>query len=189
MVALPFSLNYGLQTSPSSIFGTAISLRLNSIYDPEVTPLSLTSPYGYSALAAIWRNYRVHFVDIDLYFSDPSADGMWVAAGLYASNQTPNISGASLTTIDQKQMVDMRALNNTGSQSVRITRRVRIWEIEGMSRAQWIADPNFAAAFGTNPANYPVVNLASCSWVSGTPTVNVMIRITYHVEVYGLIAQ
>jgi hypothetical protein len=185
---VPFTLNYSVTAAGSNLYGTAYSLRLNSIYDPEVTPLSLTSPYGYSALAAIYRNYRVWAVDIDVTGSDPSADGVYLACGLFASNQTPNISGQSLTTVAQKQMVDVRPVNNTGSQVVHIRRRISIWDVEGMLKEQWIADPNYAAAFGTNPANYPVLNFAIAT-VTGTPTLNLTIKLVFTVETYGLIAQ
>jgi len=182
---VPSSYFITLGAAGGGLFGTAYSWRLNSLYDPEIS-LGLASPYQYSALASIWRAYRVHAVTIDLLFSDPSADGMYVAAGIYASNNTPNISGNGLGVVDQKQMVDMRAINNTGAQTVRITRRITIAQAEGMTKAQWSANPNYEALFGANPALYPVVNIAVSS-AGGTPTCNVCVRITMHAECFGLV--
>lgn len=182
---MPSSYFITLGAAGGGLFGTAYSWRLNSLYDPEIA-LGLASPYSYSNLASIWRAYRVHAVTIDLLFSDPSSDGMYVAAGIYASNNTPNISGLGMGVVDQKQMVDMRALNNTGMQTVRITRRITIAEAEGMTREQWAANSNYEALFGANPALYPVVNIA-VSAAGGTPTCNVSVRLIFHAEVFGLV--
>jgi len=186
MMDIPTSYNLTLVAAAAGLFGTAQSFRLNSVYDPEVA-FGPNSPYQYSAIASIWRAYRVHAVTIDAYFSEPSADGMYVAAGIYNSVVTPNISGQTPTTVDQKQMVDLRALNNTGMQTVRITRRINLWDAEGQRREEWIADPNYAALFGANPASCPVVNVAVAG-IAGTPQANCLMRLIFHTEVYGLVA-
>lgn len=101
MVILPYSSNKTLTAGSASSFGSEYVFRLNSIYDPDYSGAG-DYPNGYSAWSNFYADYRVHRVVIDLAFTDPSSDGMAVAALLQYSNATSGLAGSSIQTVDSQ---------------------------------------------------------------------------------------
>jgi hypothetical protein len=186
MVVLPYSSSQTLTAGGSSLFGTELIYRLNSIYDPLYSGAG-DYPNGYSAWSNFYADYRVHRVGIDLTFTDPSADGMAVGALVQYSNATSGIAASTIQTADSQQKADIRPLNNTGSQTVRISRTFNIWDLDGNTRLQWLANPGYQAVFGQNPTLCPYIRIAAACFTSATPTVSVLVRLTYYVELFDRI--
>lgn len=186
MVVLPYSSNKTLTAGSASTFGSEYIFRLNSIYDPDYSGTG-DYPNGYTAWSNFYADYRVHRVAIDLTFTDPSADGMAVGALLQYSNATSGLAGSSIQTADSQQKADVRPLNNTGSQQVRISRVMNIWDLDGNTRLQWLANPGYQAVFGQNPTLSPYIRIAAACFTSATPTCSVLVRLSYHVELFDRI--
>jgi hypothetical protein len=186
MVVLPYSYNSTLTAGSASVFGTEAIFRMNSIYDPLYSGTGV-SPNGYSAWSAFYADYRVHAVEIDLTFTDPSADGMAVGALVEYSNDSFGLGGNSIQTADALQRSDVRPLNNTGDQTVRITKRFNIWDADGNTKLQWLANPGYQAVFGQNPTLCPLMRIAAACFTSATPTVSCLVRLTYFAELFDRI--
>jgi hypothetical protein len=186
MVAFPYSCQQTLTAAAAGVFGTEAIFRLNSIYDPLYTGAG-DYPNGYTAWSGFYADYRVHRVKIDLTFTDPSADGMVVGALLQYSNATASLGSNSIQTADAMQKADVRPLNNTGSQTVRITRMMNLWDLDGNTRLQWLANPGYQAVFGQNPTLTPYVRIACAAFASGAPTVVCLVRLTFYTELFDRI--
>jgi hypothetical protein len=176
-----------LTAATSSLWGTAKRYRLNSIYDPDFTGIG-TYPYGYSAISAIYANYRVMAVTIDVTVSEPSADGCLFAANLCPSNAFTTIAGLDIGTVDKKNTSDVRQLNNTGYQITRVIKKFRIADLEGLPENQFIANPNYSAGIGGNPSATPWLEICAAAY-NGTPTIDCLVRLTFDVEFFGRIQQ
>jgi hypothetical protein len=183
MVVMPYSYNSTFTAGSSNVFGTESIFRLNSIYDPLYSGAG-TYPNGYTAWSGFYADYRVHAVEIDLTFTDPSADGMIVGALVQYSNDTFSLGGNSIATADALQRSDVRPLNNTGDQTVRITKRFNIWDLDGNTKLQWLANPGYQAVFGSNPTLNPYLRIAVASLPSATPTCSCLVRLTFFVELF-----
>jgi hypothetical protein len=186
MVTLPYSYNSTLTAGSSNVFGTEAIFRLGSIYDPLYSGAGVY-PNGYTAWSGFYADYRVHAVEIDLTFTDPSADGMVVGALVQYSNDTFSLGGNSIATADSLQRSDIRPLNNTGDQTVRITKRFNLWDLDGNTKLQWLANPGYQAVFGQNPTLSPYLRIAVASLPSATPTCSVLVRLTFFVELFDRI--
>jgi hypothetical protein len=186
MVTLPYVYNSTLTAGSSNVFGTEVIFRLNSIYDPLYSGAG-TYPNGYAAWSGFYADYRVHQVMIDLTFTDPSADGMIVGALVQYSNDTFSLGGNSIATADALQRSDIRPLNNTGEQTVRISRKFNLWDCDGNTRLQWLANPGYQAVFGQNPTLTPFLRIAVASLPSATPTCSVLVRLTFYAELFDRI--
>jgi len=181
-VKLPFASQYNLPTVGSAYFGTEQIMRLNSLYDPDFTGAG-NYPYGFSAMSAMYGSYRVRSVLIDLVWSNPSIDGSFVGAMVQPSGSTFTMAGQYPLAVDIQPGGDVRVLNITGSQTVRVTKRFTIAELDGISPTQWAADPNYSAQVGANPANCPLLRLAIQATSSSHVTVQV--RLEFECEFYN----
>lgn len=186
MVALPYSLEAVLTAGGSSVFGTEEIFRLNSIYDPLYSGTGIY-PNGYTAWSGFYADYRVHAVEIDILFHDPSAAGVIAGALIEYSNDSFGLGGNSIQTADSIQRADVRPVPVTGEQQVRIQRRFNIWDADGNTRLQWLANPGYQAVFGQNPTLCPLMRVAVACASSATPTCAVLTRLVFHVELFDRI--
>jgi hypothetical protein len=183
MVTFPYSFQDTLTAGAAGVFGTEAIFRLNSIYDPYYSGVG-QYPNGYTAWSNFYAGYRVHRVKIDLTFTDPSADGMVVGALVQYSNATTSLGSNTIQTADEMQKSDVRPLNNTGSQTVRLTRTFNLWDLDGNSRLQWLANGGYQAVFGQNPTLTPWIRIACAAFATGSPTVVCMVRLTFYAELF-----
>jgi hypothetical protein len=181
---LPYAATVALTAGAAGFFGTEHIFRLNSAYDPDFSGVG-NYPVGFSILNQVYNNYRVHAVDIDILWSDPSADGIIAGCMIQPSSGSFSLSTSTPQIVDKMTASDCRALNNTGMQTVRVQRRFNVWDLEGFPRDEWVANPNFASAVGTNPSATPYLRVAVACLTSATPTATAQVRLTLHVEFYN----
>lgn len=181
---LPYATQMAFTAGAAGVFGTEHLFRLASGYDPDYSGAG-NYPYGFSAMAALYGQYRVHGVLIDLLWTDPSADGVSVGALVQPSNATFTMPGFAPYVVDRQPGGDVRELNNTGMQTVRVTRRFTIAELEGLTKQQWEANPNYTAAVGSNPSLTPWLRVAVACLTTATPTATCVIRLEYDIEFFN----
>jgi hypothetical protein len=174
-----------LTTGTAGIFGTQRSFVDDGVYDPDFSGAGVY-PFGYTTMASIYENYRVYGLTVDFLFTDPSADGMVVAC-LYQPAAVPTgLTSMSITAASSVPFGDVRPLNNTGRQTVRISRHFTIPQLQGMREIEWIANPNFEAQVGANPARLGLFNIGAASAAgTGGVTCQCLVRILYDVEWFG----
>jgi len=140
-------------------------------------------------MATLYNMYRVYGVGIKLKWTDPSADGLAVAAMLQPSNTGFTLAGQSIQEVDKQPTADVRRLNNTGSQTQTVQRHLSIAELEGLRVPEWTSNPNYQATVSANPALAPYLRLAIACFTTATPTCSVMVELSFDVEFFNRVVQ
>lgn len=197
--AMPFPwryyarLNYGINkavgTAGNSALATMHAFSLNNVYDPDVTGTG-EQPYFYDTLTAIYRKYIVRSAYVDLTFTDPSADGLWVgwSIGGPGSDDPSNMTLGDIMSRPTFRCVPM---NNTGSQFITIRERIPIHTVFGLSQAQYEAQPlDYGADYNGSPSIqcFLRVFIIDPNSLLSAQYVRVAGRITYDVQFYSYLA-
>ncbi len=177
----------GLAASATlGIFGTELGYRLNSLYDPDYVSTG-HQPYFYDQLAAIYNRYRVSACTIDLTFTDPTADGLVVAAQVKPSSVTggtTNVAAQTVSAVRERPNAVCGFLNNTGGQKLHIRRRFTIAEAEGITPGEFRGDmSNYAAAVTANPTRTPYLQIAAAGLTSAG-SCQVSIKLVFECEFF-----
>jgi len=150
---LSYGVDVTLTTAGSSSAGVTYVFRLNSLYDPDLTGTG-HQPYQYDQLTAIYSRYLVKSAFVDLTFSDPTADGLWVGWCIQ-----PDSDGESPTTLQLYDILERpnwrcMPLNNTGAQTVTAKMRIPLAQVFGISPSQYMNSfLNYGAAYNANPTS------------------------------------
>lgn len=187
-IKMVVSEQIALTASAVNTFGAERIYRLNTVFQPSFTTGALR-PYGYTQMAALYQSFRVHGVNIDVTFSNPTeveGTGMTVGALLQNSQGTVTLAGQTYNSAAPSSASDLRQLNNTGTQIVRIQRKFTIPQVENITRQEWIANADYVANTGANPAATPFLRLAVLNDVTLVQTsCTVLVNLTFDVEWYN----
>lgn len=163
------------------ICGTESQFRLNSIYDPYQTGTG-TTVVGHSTLANIYSFYQVKGAKVEIYFSNPSSDGMVCFASL---NQAVALTGQQDSDNFVDSLVYSSDINNTGSQRKAFKFYVQPWSLGGLTKLEWLSNKGeWSSGIGANPSSGISLRLG-CSGAVGSATIHVSIRIIYYTEFWG----
>jgi len=125
---------------------------LNSVYDPDLSGTG-HQPYQFDQLKAMYGTYLVHKCDWSVTFFGAAVAGLWVGVYIYNTIGGSSLAGSTLDAIKEHNRVKMRVLPSTGEQRTIISGSTPIWEIFGISRAQYLAEPQaYGSAVSGNPA-------------------------------------
>lgn len=183
------SLTYGDVFAITSAVGRGLqSFRLNSIYDPDSTGVG-GQPTYYTQMAALWQQYLVRSVDVDIEFLNASAAAADVLCGFI---WTPVNGGpvSTATEIQQKLLEGKSSAYKwalataTDGCKVRVTKHIDIANINGVKTL----DDDYASNFGANPfaeCNLDVVVIRP-GHSADSVTAYAVVRITYNCEFRGL---
>lgn len=180
---LPYADQFNLQgTALSAVFGTERSFRLNSLYDPDFTSTG-HQPYGFDQITPFYAKYLVHSVDVQVTFTDPGGDGLFVGAYVKAYDDTSTLTNASISQAIERPTVFCKALNDSGRQVVVYRKRINCWEALGLTKAQY--DNNWqqtAASTAANPNIVPYFSIAVADANASSPalTCKVSIEMKFH---------
>jgi hypothetical protein len=187
---LSYGVNIALGTAGSSPLASIHALSLNNVYDPDVTGTG-EQPYFYDTLTAIYRKYIVRSAYIDLTFTDPSADGLWVGWSLGAVNSGDDPVNKTLGDIMSRPTFRCVPINNTGSQFITIRERVPLHTVFGLTEQQYMSQPlDYGAAYNASPSLQAFVRLfiVDPNQLLSAQYVRVAGRITYEVDFYDYLA-
>jgi hypothetical protein len=166
----------------SAAFGTEQSYRLNSLYDPDFTGTG-HQPYGFDQITPWYFKYLVDAVEINLRFSDPQGDGLYVGMFLKNFDDTNTLTGASISSATERPNVLLKPLNNTGSQVVTFNKLIKLHELMGLTRQQYENAWNqTGASVTTNPSFVPYLSFAIADANASSPalTCKVTIELKFH---------
>lgn len=161
-----------MTTAGSTSLGTYYRFRLNSLYDPDVTGTG-HQPYQYDTLTAIYQSYIVKKCFVDLTFTDPTADGVWVGWTWHSSDSsTDDPSTLLLEEMIERANFYCAPLNNTGAQTVTVRRSFDMPTCFGQTPVQYYGDlTTHGSAYNNNPSKGIHLDLFLCD-----PTGNVSTR-------------
>lgn len=169
-----------------SNFGTSIDWNLSDIR--TVRTSASKRPQGYDQMEEIYHSYKVYGVKVDLTYTDPSQDGLYVGHRIHSTVDTDSLTGESLGTASMKRWTTSKPINDSGSQVVHYSRWLDISAIEGLTKNQFNSDiTNYNASFATTggPNKSPYLEHAIVNTKNGSnATVNYKIKLTYYVQVY-----
>jgi hypothetical protein len=136
-------------------------------------------------MTAFYNRYRVLAFEVELVVSDPSADGIVVAATVQPSTEVFTIVGKDIETMSEQPNTAVGYLNNTGSQRITMRRRFTVPEIEGLRPNEFAGALSlYSSDVASNPSSTPYLRIAAAG-LSGSPTVTVAINIVAHAELYA----
>jgi len=157
---LTYGVNVAVGTIGSIPTANSYRFRLNSLYDPDFSGLG-NQPYQYDQLTAVYAKYIVYECHVDLTFTDPSTDGLWVGWSFHSdtdNNDTPN--GLTLGDIMSRPNFRCVPINNTGQQFITIREHIPIHTVFGISRQQYAPlTDTYGAAYNANPVSNAYLDL------------------------------
>lgn len=179
-----YGANLVLSAGTSNLYGTEHIFTLNSIFDPDWTGTG-HQPYGHDSVQSLYNKYKVSACKIEIIINDPDADGMIVAATIQPPAGTATLAGKGIEFVKEQPMSTTRTINDSGKQTVMINSMVPIQAVSGLSPIQYKADTSlFAANFGASPSAIPKLRIAAATCRTGTPSVNIRVKLTYFCQFY-----
>lgn len=177
-----------LGTNASTIeFGPEEIYRLNSCFDPDYSGLVSSQPYGFSTMADLYNKYKVSGVLINLVFTDPSADGLTVAATVQPPGNLATLQGANPDAVREQPMSITRSVNNSGKQVITIKQYMPMHTLLGVTKSQFHNELDLYAGFTNgNPSQTPLLRVAVAN-LRGGSTQSILCRtsLTFYTQFYN----
>jgi len=192
VTTLTFSKVASLTVGASSAYGTEVVLRLNSPYSPLFGASPGQQPYCWDQISGLYERSFVRAVAVEVDFTDPSTDGLSVAAMVQPSSGSATLQGQSLRLVKELPGVVSGDLNNTGSQTISFKKRFTIAEIEGLAGRDMVSTSSlYSSEIDQNPTLVPWLRVACASYNSSdtTSTVRYSLVLRYEVEFYNRVLQ
>lgn len=181
-------LNYsytGQEMALATYTVNRVVYRLNGMFDPDLTGAG-HQPYYYDQWSAMYQNYKVYGCKARVCVAMHSGGTKPAYLVLWAN------PSSDITITNPDQMVETfgsKLIMVPSDQSARYVQRYyRIQSIFGVSRMQYSTDPNYMGRLGnvgtgTDPTY--VAALAIMGYSGLTCTLNMDVKLTYYVKLYG----
>ncbi len=185
---LRYTDNYTFTTGTAGVYGSEQIMRLNSIFDPDFTSGG-HQPYGRDSLAILYNRYKVHACLMELVWTDPSEDGMVVAAQLQGPGGVYSLTGKTVNEIKEQPMSATRVVNNTGKQVVIMKQYIPIHKVIGITDLQFKADlTQYSATMPATPSLNVFARMSAAS-LRGNASATIICRatFTYYCQCYDRI--
>lgn len=168
--------------------GTPSVFRLNSLFDPLLSGAGTNhQPYSFDQLSGLYRQYKVTAVTVELTFYGPSNGRMFGAAQFRSSQDTgPDCNGRNYYDIGERNGGWVSTISNAGNRVAIMRQRVNLWELEGLTFDQYIADDTYEALMSANPQKSPLLELAVGDFDSNASSSCIYtIKFIFHAYVFG----
>lgn len=178
-------------STPATGLAGSYTYRLNSIFDPDFTGVG-TQPQQYDQLAGIYGSYIVHAAKVDLEFSNPTNDSLFVGMNFYHNESLSGaiMNGKALSTISEHRNTRMVPLVNSGKQTRKLSMYVPIHTLLGIPKVVYTSDrENYASLIGANPFRSAYLEVLLLDNAGVSTGVYIRTSITYYVELYNFIVQ
>lgn len=166
--------------STLSTFGSEYAFRLNSLFDPYF-PVGGHQPYGFDQLTSIYGRYMVHKCTVEVTFSDPSSDGLVVAAFAKNLNDANTLVNANIAAAMERPTVWCKPVNNTGSQTTVFRKSYDLAQMIGITRSQLEnAWPSTSALVSADPLQVCYFIVAAANARGGsTQSITARVRLIF----------
>jgi len=169
-------------TSDGTLFDHVYNL--NSIFDPDRTGTG-HQPLGHDQYANFYNRYRVWSTRVKiLYQASGAVSSSPAAVGYVADN---NGSGYGALDNAFEQQGSFQTICNPGGPAITIVRNFNLWEITGVSKADY-KDDRFQAIFGSDPSEVIVYHAMYGQVANGSASVSghvlARVQLDYNVELY-----
>lgn len=172
--------------SSLTTFGTAQTMAMNDIYDPDITNAG-HQPYLRDTLATLYSRYKVNGVHIQVDCNDPTVDSLTVGFAML----NPDNTGFNITTYDHAQLRELpmcavRYVSGTGSQTAVFKGYVPMYAALTWTKKAFQADQDgTTAAIGASPGTRPRFVFAVSNMRGGTgASIVCTVKMTYYTTFY-----
>lgn len=160
------------------------NFNLNSIHDPNRTGIGY-QPYGTDTLASLYNRYRV--IGVSYAITGTCTDGAGNTNGQIVA--LPANEVISLTGSFHESMSHPKAkwISQGAGAPLKVLRgKVYLPSLVGRSKAQYMADDRYHAAFGASPLENAVLNIfgGMITSTGTTVTMNFSITLKYTIECF-----
>lgn len=164
--------------------GTEQAFALNDLFDPDITGAG-HQPYGYDQIAQLYKKYRVFQCDVLLFFYFPNSSTQSVCVQPRNSQDSLTLTGAFIDAASERNGVSWSPIDPNSHTTIHYEDSIKIWQLEGMSYKQWLADDAFCANIGSNPAALSKIACAVADAAGAASTaITVRAELVYHVRLY-----
>lgn len=171
-------------TVPGGGVAGGINFRLNSLFDPDLSGVG-HQVYQYDQLTALYNKSIVLACKVELRWSNPSADGLYVGYSVVGPVSAP-AAGKGIDYIKELPTAQVIPMNNSGSQVRTQTVYVKLHQLFGVDKKAFIANTTYHETMG---AATTVPNALIQPFVidpSGGSSMNVAleIKLTYYAKLW-----
>lgn len=160
----------------------AYQFNLNSIYDPNRTGIG-HQPYGHDQLLALYNRYRVIGVKYSIFMATGST-GQPLMFSAVPANEVQIFSGTDEARENPRARF---AIQMPGGNPVKITGYVSLPSLVGRTKAQYMADDRYQAAYGASPLELAILNIqAQIANTSALAEVSANVMLEYIVESFDI---
>lgn len=184
-VKMHYSENHLLSSGTLGVLGDEIVYYCNSLFDPLFN-VGGHQPYAFDQMSLLYRKYKVNAILFELVWTDPSLDGVVLAATFQPPNGASPLTGKQAAFIKEQPFSITRSINNSGKQVGTIRQYFPIAKISGLTNLQFKADIDlFTANVTANPVATPFFRFAIGSDRGDTAaTMIVKTKLTYFTTFY-----
>lgn len=187
VVQMSYAENFALASGVAGVTGTPQQMRLNSIFDPNLTGGG-HQPYGRDELANEWLRYKVFRVDVEVEFSAPTGGSAYGVVAIQNTADTFSFNGVSTQSCMEKPNTWVKHIKDDETETVcRFSKPLH--EIIGVTWDMFKSDQtSYGALMSGNAPTSPVLTIAVCD-AGGTQdtTSRVLVRLVYHTYLWGRI--
>jgi hypothetical protein len=153
--------------------------------DVPVPDTSGNVPYGWGTYLNLYNRYRVDEVEIDVQFTAPTLS-CYPAAAIQASSDAFTLTSNTIDDAMQYPGCFGFPLSSTGEQSARFTQRIKLHQLEGLTKAEYdAAVDQYAATTTTGPALPLFLRLALADYHDAAAAqCAVILKVAFHVMLY-----
>lgn len=157
----------------------------NNVYDPRVEAGG-NQPLYYDQIAPYYERMWVHGCKVELTFSNPTVDGLYVGYRVRPQTNSVTTAGQTLDYIQELDLTEIKPLNNSGNQTVKFTFYFKNHKVFGITKSQF-QDLTYSH---TNSADPPVETYITPFAISTTSDASVRydIKIIYYTEMTNRIS-
>lgn len=168
---------FQFSTGVAGVYGVEQSMRLNSLFDPDLTGTG-HQPYGYDQMTPLYGRYQVRAVKVTLHWTDPSADGVRVACMLQGNVSVTSLTSQTIGYVDELPFTKCGNINNTGDQKNKMVFYIPLHKALGLSKQAYADDTsNTASVVSGSPSLQAYIRFSAAS-NRGTSAVTVMCNCT-----------
>lgn len=176
---------FNLSSNSLQTFGTQQQMNLNSLFDPDSTGAG-HQPIGFDQLMAIYAKYKVTNTKVELTWTDPDADGVWVGYKLAPINDGTVLTGMAFDRASESRTVIVRPINHSGSQVVKQIFNVPGYLMGGLTKSQFKNEiALYSGNASANPPNTYGLMVGVCNPTQATVIgITCSIRLVFTVDFY-----
>lgn len=167
--------NYKMDNTGTPAVAATQQFRLNSLYDPDYTSTG-HQPYYYDQIAALYSEYCVYGVLVDVYAGSESA----TSPILLTIQPSLTSSLPSDAKLGLERPNSIRLFIDAGGASQRLVKYFKIYQILGVPKSECFIDDALSAS-GTNPSRPVYLNFSAiCGDTSVAAVLNVNVKLTFY---------